>query len=90
MSKSFIGPYRIAKWIDNVAYEIEIHQELAEVFPVFHIFMLKRWMWDPSLIIPTKNIGIKDSLSYEEISVEIIDRQVCELWKKEVASIKVL
>ncbi|WMV09230.1 hypothetical protein MTR67_002615 [Solanum verrucosum] len=52
--------------------------------------MLKNFMGDPSLIIPTEDIEIKDSLSYEEIPIEILDRQVCKLRTKEVASVKVL
>ena len=60
------------------------------VHPVFHISMLKKCMGDHSLIIPTENIGIKDSLSYEEVPVQILDRQVRKLRTKEVASVKVL
>ncbi|WMV08676.1 hypothetical protein MTR67_002061 [Solanum verrucosum] len=52
--------------------------------------MLKKRMGDPSLIIPTKDICIKGSLSYEEIHVQIIDCQVRKLRTKEVASVKVL
>ncbi|WMV50881.1 hypothetical protein MTR67_044266 [Solanum verrucosum] len=52
--------------------------------------MLKKYMRDPSLIILTTNIGIKDNQSYEEISVEILDRQVRKSRTKEVASVKVL
>ncbi|WMV54741.1 hypothetical protein MTR67_048126 [Solanum verrucosum] len=47
-------------------------------------------MGDPSLIIPTEYIGIKDSLSYGEIPVQILDLQVRKLRTKEVASAKVL
>ena len=65
----YIGPYRISKRIDNVAYELEQPQELAVVHPVFHISMLKKCIINPSLIIPTENVGIKGSLSYEEIPV---------------------
>ncbi|WMV08389.1 hypothetical protein MTR67_001774 [Solanum verrucosum] len=54
-----------------MAYELEIPQELAAVHLVFHISRLKKCMGDPSLIIPTEDIGIKDSLSYEEILVLI-------------------
>ncbi|WMV41897.1 hypothetical protein MTR67_035282 [Solanum verrucosum] len=89
-SPRYIGPYRIAKRIGNVAYELELPQELVVVHPVFHISMLKKCMGDPSLIIPTKDIGIKDSLSYEEIPVQILDHQVCKLRTKEIASVKVL
>ncbi|WMV24249.1 hypothetical protein MTR67_017634 [Solanum verrucosum] len=83
-------PYLISKRIDNVAYELELPQELAAVNPVFHISMLKKCMGDPSLIIPTENIEIKDSLSYEEIPVQILDRQVRKLRTKEVALVKIL
>ena len=42
------------------------------------------------MITPIENIGIKDSLSYEEILVQILDRQVHKLRTKKVASVKVL
>ncbi|WMV32575.1 hypothetical protein MTR67_025960 [Solanum verrucosum] len=74
LSPRYIVPYRISKRVGNVAYELELTQELAAVHPVFHISMLKKCMGDPSLIIPTEDIGIKDSLFDEEISVQILDR----------------
>ncbi|WMV51628.1 hypothetical protein MTR67_045013 [Solanum verrucosum] len=89
LSPRYIGPYRISKRMGNVAYELELPQELAAVHSLFHISMLKKCMGDTSLIIPTKNIEIKDNLSYEEIPVLILDRQVHKLRTKEVASIKV-
>ena len=55
------------------------------VHPVFHVSMLKKCMGDPSLIIPIENIKIKYDLSYEEIPVQILHRQVCKLRTKEVA-----
>ena len=44
----------------------------------------------PLLIIPTNNIDIKDYLYYEEIPVQILDRQVCKLRTMNVTSVKVL
>ena len=82
LSLQYIGNYRIAKRIGNVSYEVELPQLLAVVHQVFHIFMLNKFMGNPSLIIPTENIGIKDSLSYKEIQVEILDRQVCKFRTK--------
>ncbi|WMV37414.1 hypothetical protein MTR67_030799 [Solanum verrucosum] len=90
LSPRYIDPYIISKRVGNVAYELELPQELAAVHPVFHISMLKKCMGDPSLIIPTKDIGIKDSLYIEEIPIQILDCQVRKLKTKEVASIKVL
>ncbi|KAH0693675.1 hypothetical protein KY285_020772 [Solanum tuberosum] len=90
VSPRYIGPYRIAKRIGKVAYELELPQELVAVHPVFHISILKKCMGDPLLIIPTEDIGINDSLSYGKITVQILDRQVRKLRTKEIASVKVL
>ncbi|WMV28669.1 hypothetical protein MTR67_022054 [Solanum verrucosum] len=90
LSPRYIGPYHIAKRIGNVAYELELPQELAAVHPVFHISMLKKCIGDPSLILPTESVRIKDNLSYKEIPIQILDRQVRRLRTKDVASIKVL
>ncbi|WMV59596.1 hypothetical protein MTR67_052981 [Solanum verrucosum] len=92
LSPRYIVLYWLSKKIDNIAYELELPQELAEVHPLFHISMLKKCMGYPSLIIhiPTEDIDIKYILSYEEIPVQILDRQICKLRTKEVASIKVL
>ncbi|WMV08801.1 hypothetical protein MTR67_002186 [Solanum verrucosum] len=90
LSPRYIDPYIISKRVGNVAYELELPQKLAAVHPVFHNSMLKKCMRDPSLIIPTEDIGIKDRLSYEEIPFQILDRQVRKLRTNEVASIKIL
>ena len=52
--------------------------------------MLNKCLGDPSLIVPTKNVGIKDNLSYEEIPVQIFNRHVRKLRTNEVALVKVL
>ncbi|WMV42308.1 hypothetical protein MTR67_035693 [Solanum verrucosum] len=89
LSSWYIGPYHIAKRIGNVAYELELPQELAAVHLVFHISMLKKCKGDPSLILPTESIRIKDNLSYEEIHVQILDRQVRRLRTKDIAPVKI-
>ncbi|WMV41728.1 hypothetical protein MTR67_035113 [Solanum verrucosum] len=59
------------------------------------LYQALRWIGqkcigDPTLIVPLESLGIKESLSYEEDPVEILDRQVRKLRNKEVASVKVL
>lgn len=53
-------------------------------------FLLKKCVRDPLLILPTENVGINDTLSYEEIMFQILDRQVHKFRTKEVSSVKVL
>ncbi|XP_070029633.1 uncharacterized protein [Nicotiana sylvestris] len=45
---------------------------------------------DPSTIVPLESIEVNQELSYEEIPVVILDRQVRKLRNKEIASVKVL
>ena len=52
--------------------------------------MLKKSLGDPSLIVTTENVEIKDNLSYEEIPVQILNHQVRKFKAKEVALVKVL
>ena len=47
-------------------------------------------MGDTSLIVPNKNVGNHDSLSYEEIPFHTLDRQFCTLQTKVVVSVKLL
>ena len=73
-----------------MAYELELPTELAAVHPVFHITLLKKCVGDPASTVPLESVAVKDSLSYEDVQLEILDRQVRRLRNKEVASVKVL
>lgn len=59
--------------IGKIDCEREFFMELIVVHPVFHIFMLKKYVDDLSLILPLETIRIKDSLSYGKILVQILD-----------------
>ncbi|WMV29191.1 hypothetical protein MTR67_022576 [Solanum verrucosum] len=90
LSPSYIGSYRILKMVGNVVYELELPAEIAAVHPVFHISLLKKCVGDPTSIVSLKSVAVKDSLTYEEVPIEILDRHVRRLRNKEVASVKVL
>ncbi|WMV08815.1 hypothetical protein MTR67_002200 [Solanum verrucosum] len=75
-SPRYVGPYRILKRIGKVAYELELPADLAVVHPVFHISLLKKCVGDPASIVPIESVAVKDSLSYEDAPVEILDCQV--------------
>ena len=51
LSPRYIGNYRISKRVGNMAYELELPQELEAVHPIFYISMLKKCLDDPSLIV---------------------------------------
>ncbi|WMV37890.1 hypothetical protein MTR67_031275 [Solanum verrucosum] len=89
LSPRYVAPYQILKCIGKGACELDLPNELAPVHPVFHVSMLKKYIGDPLSIIPLEGLGVDESLSYEEVPVEILDRKVKKLRNKEVASVKV-
>ena len=52
--------------------------------------MLWKCIGDPSCITPTEDVQVTGDLTYEEVPIAILDRQVRKLRNKEVASVKVL
>ncbi|WMV37910.1 hypothetical protein MTR67_031295 [Solanum verrucosum] len=90
LSPRYLGPYQILKRVGKVAYVLELSADLAAVHPIFHISLLKKFVGDPASLVPLKTVAVKDSLSFEDVPVEILDRQVRRLRNKEVDSVKVL
>ena len=85
-----MGPYEILQRVGKVFYELKLPNELVLFHSVFNVSMLKKCIDDPESMLPIEGLGVKDNLSYEEVSVQILDRQVKKLRNKEVASVMVL
>ena len=91
LSPRYVGPYEIIRRVGKVAYELGLPKEMELVHPVFHVSMLRKCVGDPNAIVPLEVVGVvEDNLTYEEVPVQILDRQVKRLRNKEVASVKVL
>ncbi|XP_069149713.1 uncharacterized protein [Solanum lycopersicum] len=86
----YVGPKKIRKRVCKVSYELDFPAEFAAVCPIFYISLLKRCVRDPAFVVPLKSVVVKDSFSYEDVPVEILDRQVGRLRNKNNASVKVL
>ena len=74
VSPRYVGPYKIFKRIGKVEYELDLPAVLATVHPVFHISLLKKCVGDPASVVPLETVALKDSLSYEDVRVVILDR----------------
>ncbi|XP_059292195.1 uncharacterized protein LOC132045626 [Lycium ferocissimum] len=86
LSPRFIGPYEIVRKIGTVAYELKLPSDMAMVHPVFHISMLRLYKPDPSHVLNPEEIEINEGLSYEEKSVQILDRQASATESVELAA----
>ena len=57
---------------------------------VFHILLLNKCVGDPASIVSLESRAVKHNIFYEDVPVEILDRQFRRLRNKEFASVKVL
>ena len=90
MSPKYVGLYKILQGVGKLPYELALPAKLSSVHPVFHLSMLKMFLGDAASILPIEDLGVDEDLSYEEVPVEILDREVKRLRKSEVAIVKVL
>ncbi|GKG28795.1 hypothetical protein Tco_0416160, partial [Tanacetum coccineum] len=68
LNPRYIGPIKILKRVDPVAYTHELPEELSN----FHISNLKKFLSDESLVIPMKELRLDDKLNFVEEPVEIM------------------
>ncbi|GKE97781.1 hypothetical protein Tco_0021132, partial [Tanacetum coccineum] len=59
----------------QVAYKLELPEELSNVRSTFHVANLKKCLSDESLVIPMKELRLDDKLNFVEEPVEIMDRE---------------
>ena len=52
--------------------------------------MLRKYISDPSYVLNYKPLKIKDNLSYEEVSIQILDQKDQVLHTKTISLVKVL
>ncbi|XP_016902384.2 uncharacterized protein LOC107991660 [Cucumis melo] len=90
LSPRFVGPCKILERIGSVAHRLILPPSLSVVHDMFHVFMLRKYVVDPSHVVDYESLEIDKNLSYEEESVEILAREVKMLSNKGIVLVKVL
>ena len=90
LSPRYIGPFEIIERIGPVACRLDLPEELSRVHNVFHISMLRKYISDPSHVLETPEIELRDDLSYEEQPVQILGKEEKELRNKTISLVNVL
>ncbi|XP_057972648.1 uncharacterized protein LOC131160780 [Malania oleifera] len=90
LSPRYIGSFEVLERIGPVVYKLALPSALSRIHDVFHVSMLKRYVPDPSYIISYEALEIGDTLSYDEVPVQILDRKEQELRTKKIPLVKVL
>ena len=73
-----------------MAYRLEFPSNLDRIHDVFHVSMLRKYIPDPSHVLPEQPVEIQENLTYEEEPVQILDRREQVLGNKTFQLVKVL
>ena len=90
MSPRFIGPYEVLERIGLATYRLALPQELAKLYDVFHVFMLRKHRSDELHILPVQEVQVQQNFSYIEEPKAIMAREVKQLQNKQVPLVKML
>ena len=63
---------------------------MERIHDVFHVSMLRKYIFDPSHVLEAPFIELKEDLSFEVQLVGIIDQKLKELRNKVIPMVKVL
>nr|GFB87415.1 putative reverse transcriptase domain-containing protein [Tanacetum cinerariifolium] len=80
---------KVLSKVRDVAYRLELPQQLSRVHNVFHVSNLKKCLSDESLVILLDELCINVKLHFVEEPVEIMDREIKQLKRSYIPIIKV-
>ncbi|MCI44203.1 putative retrotransposon gag protein, partial [Trifolium medium] len=71
-------------------YRITLPPSLANLHDVFHVSQFRKYVADPSHVIESDDVQVRDDLTIESVPLRIEGREVKRLRNKEIASVKVV
>jgi hypothetical protein len=90
LTPRFIGPYQISEKVGTVAYRVGLPPHLSNLHDVFHVLQLRKYVPDPSHVIQSDDVQVRDNLTVETLPVRIEGREVKKLRGKEISLVKVV
>ncbi|KAK9053108.1 hypothetical protein SSX86_029738 [Deinandra increscens subsp. villosa] len=90
LSPRFIGPFKIIAKVGQLAYQLELPEELSGIHDTFHVSNLRKCLVDEATYVPLHDIVIDDKLNYVERPIEILDRKTKRLRNREIDQVKVI
>nr|GFC81960.1 putative reverse transcriptase domain-containing protein [Tanacetum cinerariifolium] len=79
LNPRYVGPFKVLERVGDVAYKIDLPEELSRVHNTFHMSNLKKCHADEPLAVPLDGLHFDDKLCFVEEPVEIVDREVKRL-----------
>nr|GEZ75714.1 putative reverse transcriptase domain-containing protein [Tanacetum cinerariifolium] len=90
LNPRYIGPFQVLSKVRDVAYRLDLPQQLSRVHNTFYVSNLKKCLSDESLMIPLEGLHVDDKLQFVEEPVKIMDREIKRLKRSRIPIIKVI
>jgi hypothetical protein len=73
LSPRFIGPFIVFRRVGEMAYQLELPDNLSDVHNVFHVSQLKKCLCIPEEQLPMEELSVQGDLTYTEYPIKILD-----------------
>ncbi|GJR54977.1 hypothetical protein Tco_1405498 [Tanacetum coccineum] len=84
LNPRYVGPFKVIERVGEVAYKLELPEELSRVHNTFHVSNLKKCHADEPLAVPLDGLNLDDKLHFVEEPVEIVGREVKRLKRSRI------
>ncbi|GJW08985.1 putative reverse transcriptase domain-containing protein [Tanacetum coccineum] len=89
LNPRYVGPFKVLEKVGEVAYKLELPEELSRVHNTFHVSNLKKCHADEPLAVPLDGLHLDDKLHFVEEPLEIVGREVKRLKRSQIPLVKV-
>nr|GEY88204.1 putative reverse transcriptase domain-containing protein [Tanacetum cinerariifolium] len=89
LNPRYVRPFKVLEKIGDVAYKLNLLEELSRVHNTFHVSNLKKYHADEPLAVPLDGLYFDDKLQFVEEPVEIVDREVKRLKRSQIPLVNV-
>nr|GFA72859.1 putative reverse transcriptase domain-containing protein [Tanacetum cinerariifolium] len=89
LNPRYVGPFKVLERVGDVAYRLDLPEELSRVHNIFHVSNMKKCHADEQLAVPLDGLHVDDKLYFVEQPVEIMDREVKRLKQSRIPLVKV-
>ncbi|GJV31440.1 putative reverse transcriptase domain-containing protein [Tanacetum coccineum] len=89
LNPRYVGPFKVIERVGEVAYKLELPEELSRVHNTFHVSNLKKCHADEPLAVPLDGLNLDDKLHFVEEPLEIVGREVKRLKRSRIPLVKV-